>query len=590
MKIVLVWRRTGAAEPAAAVGERLCAHFEPVLAERPALRHWSVGATEVVLAQLPVPTWRRAFCDEDGERFAVAPDYPLNLEAAGVLDHRCERAPLLQLADRLARDPEPVLAELAPPFSCVWNEPETGGLRLQVDGLGQSNWFEHRGEHVWAVTNRIGALRALGVELRPVAEEWATRFALGWFPADQSGYAGVRVVAPGTQICADRDGVRHRRLDVLSGWVHPDPAIAADHLEAGRRSIVELLAEVAPLWERATVGLSGGRDSRAVTAVLRSLEARFDLRVRGHPERLDVIIAQRLAEIAGLPIRVSSTSALPPDSADGCRSSVESALVWQDGYMTALKHKTFLAKGKLLDGGVVNVMGQHAGIGKGDFAAQIRADQLPPEAYEDALVASLLRGVPAMFQPHVLAAVEERVRHAYRQAAQFGVDEGLHRLHFFFLYEYTRRWGAATVGSQTGLVIAPFLNPGFIRAAYAAPPESITARPFHGHITAHHAPDWVGEPIESEVPPEDVKAGKYPPRGPIPDELNHRPRWHTRGGWRKYDHVRYWRAVGAPLVEEALDEQGWWTEIFDPNAVAAAWQKKKGVADAAVIAHRVGRR
>ena len=43
--------------------------------------------------------------------------------------------------------------------------------------------------------------------------------------------------------------------------------------------------------------------------------------------------------------------------------------------------------------------------------------------------------------------------------------------------------------------------------------------------------------------------------------------------------------MGWPLVAEALDEPGWWQEIFHRGRKAAEWYEPKGVADALVICH-----
>ena len=42
----------------------------------------------------------------------------------------------------------------------------------------------------------VTALACLDFPLEPVPAEWATRFTLGWFPLDRSGFRGVRHVAP----------------------------------------------------------------------------------------------------------------------------------------------------------------------------------------------------------------------------------------------------------------------------------------------------------------------------------------------------------------------------------------------------------
>jgi hypothetical protein len=297
------------------------------------------------------------------------------------------------------------------------------------------------------------------------------------------------------------------------------------------------------------------------------------------------MIANELARIAKLPIRIKTKGGVPPLTAEDCRSCIERALVWQGGHMTLLKHKTFLAKRGVMDSGVVNVMGQHSGIGKADFAVRIKAHELKPAQYEDALLDSLMKEAPSILRADVREKVRTRIREAYRQAGAYDLT-GLHLLHFFFLFEYTRRWGAATINAQNGMVVTPFLNPGMIRAAYAFPGERLPEKPFHSYITKHYAPDWASYPYENQFTYQQVLEGTgIPPADKQIDEEKDLPAWRRGKRWGKYHQLRYWEMVGAPLVQEALAGDGWWSEIFDLDLAASEWSRTKGVADTLVIAH-----
>jgi hypothetical protein len=341
------------------------------------------------------------------------------------------------------------------------------------------------------------------------------------------------------------------------------------------------------LWERPTVGLSGGWDSRAVTSCLRVLGADFDLRVRGQETHFDVLISAQLARIAGLPLRIKTEGGVPPATVEGLRQSMAKALLWQTGNFTTLKHKGFLAREgrELLDGGVVNVMGQHAGIGKADFARRIQAGSAPPEQYEERLLDELMGDAPPILRDEHLEAVRGTLRDSYRAALDHGLT-GRGPLHFFFLHEYTRRWGAATVASQTGLVVTPFLTPDFIRAAYALPEEELETKPLHRHITGLHAPDWAAYPYTDQATEEDLLTGRIPPvELPREDaEEPELPRWRQTARFRRFHYKYYWKDVGKPLVKQALADGGFWTEVFDPERARATWSDTKSGPDIVLLA------
>lgn len=79
------------------------------------------------------------------------------------------------LARRLAVDPAPVLAALAPPFALTWWPRDVDEALLQADGLGQVQGFEYDDGALWAATSKVTALRALGVRLEPDRVAWAAK-------------------------------------------------------------------------------------------------------------------------------------------------------------------------------------------------------------------------------------------------------------------------------------------------------------------------------------------------------------------------------------------------------------------------------
>ena len=606
MLTFVLWREKndrGRRQSADRVGEKLRHSFRSVFEGPPAAVVRSRGNTHLAFLELPIRGWRQPYFSSDGERWALAADQPLNARAVlasnGIQSSVSDT--LLTLGSNLARNPEPLLRDLTPPFSLIYSEPpdpEQSGSRgasqaegvtwVNNDGLGQAQLFEYEDDRIWAVTNRIFALRSLGIELEPDEDAWAARFAIEWFPLDLTGYRRVRLLPPGTQVRLDADGVHHSSHDVLAGWVHPDRLDKRECLDLGLESIRSIFSETMQSWDCPTVGLSGGWDSRALVSILRNLDADFSLRVRGNPGRYDVMISAELARIADLKLRFKNEGGYPPEDPHGLESSLTRALVWQGGHMSINKHKTFLNGGGYLDGGVVNVMGQHGGFGKADFAVKTRAHELRPNQYEKKLVEVITKKMPVFTRPEKQERIRELAVESYRTADRYKL-KGLARLHFFFMHEYTRRWASATLSSQPGLVIAPFLSPNFIRACYAYPLEEIPTKPFHRHITRAMAPDWADVIYEDQASEEDVASGRLQPV-----RLKRRKRKvHAEDSWKrsrahkKYSASRYWSTVGEKLMADALARGGFWTELFDPDQVRQSWAEAPGKTspDPLAIAH-----
>src|SRR4029079_14419289 len=84
------------------------------------------------------------------------------------------------------------------------------------------------------------------------------------------------------------------------------------------------------------------------------------LKVKGQEGKFDVAIAGRLAQVAGLDLEVRPKAELPPERTEDLERSLRLAMLWQAGHMWRENHKTFrLAEERHVDGGVLNVMGQH---------------------------------------------------------------------------------------------------------------------------------------------------------------------------------------------------------------------------------------
>ena len=580
MRTFLLWRRDdgpGAELDPESVADSLRDVLRPLFASPPPVRLEHNGAAAMVFVHLPVEGWNAPFVQDDRHGRAYAVDYPVAarrvLAQCGVAVEGDSVLPALGRA--LADDPVPVLRELAPPFSLVWWPHAGDEVLLQTDGLGQAQVFEYDDGSLWAATNRISALRALGLDLEMDALDWAVKCTHGWFPMGRTGYRNVRLASPGTQVRLGRSGVRHRRSDVLSDWVRPGPMSAQEALELARCSLIRHIRDGAPYWARPAAGLSGGWDTRAVVSSFVASGVDFRTKVKGQEGKFDVTIARRLASIAGLDLEVRETAELPPERTEDLERSIRLALLWQAGHMWSENHKSFLWSGpRHVDGGALNVMGQHGEIARGHYERRIRAWEAEGEhEYEQRVIAFLTGEAAPGIRPEMREGVRELIRESFRQADRWGLS-GLAALDFLYLIERTRRYNGASLTAQFGLVFTPFLNPDLIRAAYAlraAGAEFVRAKrqvnPIHRHIIDTNMPAWRGVEFEEDLR-RAAKAARARERAAAQGQPARRD-WRPAQGKEYYDYDLYWEEVGRPIVERITSREGFWTQIFDPVLLRA---------------------
>ena len=578
MKLFLLWRQGEDTEEdpdPGLVASNFQSVFAPLFGAPLAVRVVSGSGMNLVVLELPFPGWKPPSFEEDDQTWALAVDYPVN--GRRVLRHGGgDGRPFLPaLCRALQEQPLRLLKDLSPPFCLIWSSKRTGEVFVQNDGLGQSQLFEFRDGPRWALSNKALAFKALGLSLEPEPESWAVRATLGWFPRELTGYRKIRFLEPATQLRLDERGMQRSRCDVLSDWVHSRGLSRQDCLELARTSLREQIEACLTLCERPEVGLTGGWDSRAVVSSLRAMGADFAATVRGLPGRHDVVIAAELARIAGFELKIRDSGGLPPEDPQACRRCISLALLWQGGYAANHRHKTFLADRPSLRSKTVNITGQHGEIGRRERAlfhdaAKLLDAGLTEDQYEDLVLGEILADLPPFTRRSHRDLVRDTIIDAYREADRYGL-KGLARLDFFTLYEFTRRKGSAVHSWQPRQLVAPYLNPGFIRAVFDDPTRTET-NAFHRYIIAANTPDWAAVPYYEDLQQKSLVergAGVAGGNGLRPEP----PRsWRQPWGRENYNGPLYWQTVGKPLIDEALAQEGFWTEIFDPALVTRHWQ------------------
>ncbi|HUA98229.1 MAG TPA: hypothetical protein VMA34_07880 [Terracidiphilus sp.] len=573
MRAFLMWRLSaGTAErrPPERILRKSKSFLGPMFGAGLTIRDESNEAVNLIVADQPVLSCHLEFAQEDELTQALAIDYPLNARVAMASRAPLHPASLLpRLCRELERSPESLLRELAPPFSLIWFSKRNERAKLQVDGLGQSPLFEYDDGRLWAVTNHLMWLQTLGVDLEPVAEEWATWSAAGgWFPMSLTGFRNVTRVGPGTRFEIDGAGVRRVAFDVLEDWIHPASRPLEAWLESGRQSVLEILKEVVSVAGDFHVGLSGGWDSRAVVSSLSAVKAKFRPKVKGSPGSSDVVCASELARRAGLDLIVSHHSEPAGNDWQDSAHSVALALQWQAGEMDVDKHKTLFARGRRFLPVSINIMGQHGELVRGRFYDKpLRENRIPEDIPDSEIEEATVRGYLNRLPPFVRPGLAERVRDmlfaTLRQADGYQLH-GLARLDFHYLHEYTRRRNSGSLAAQNDLVVAPFLNPEIIRCCFASSPEDKAHLKFHRYMIERNEPGWIDAPFAQMTAP-----FEFAEEAREDDPVRAAEAFFVRTvrDSRYFDAVNWWKTEGAPLLEDAMGAEGFLAEVFEPPAM-----------------------
>jgi hypothetical protein len=539
------------------------------------------GSVNLVYWEIPIHGWRRPFYQKDKEGWVLSIDYISN--AKHHLDQVTAtmppgEAPLRRLVRSLSTNRERILARLSPPFTLLWQDQSQGQqINIQNDGLGFSQLLEYKDSNQWALSNRILAFRALGLDLRIVREEWASKCVLGWMPGQATGFANVSFVGPATHFTVSSRAVAREELKVLHSWVSPHPMEPVEAVESAAASIEAYIDGSRDCWVAGSAGLTGGYDSRAVGAALMSSQnLNFYFRTRGFASSHDVLIARKLTRIANVPHLIREGRALPPDSPEKLRRSMQTALQWQASLTEHHALKTQATDSLRLPRGEVNIMGQHGEIGSGYYIADFLKSESDPNRVESWLYRRLLMPLGETLRPDIRDQVQELIRNAYHSADYFGF-KGLRSLQFFYLFERTRRWGSGSQFMQTSKVLAPFLNPDFISAAFSLPPLSCVPHPFHRRAVERFYPAWSQVPygvhldssqrdqLFAECLVGDSENGPFRTaaksgRGDDPAGTGY-----SKSGTKLYNNEAYWREIGSELVDDAVSSEGIWSEIFEPS-------------------------
>jgi hypothetical protein len=475
---------------------------------------------------------------------------PIGYEAV-VGDIEPAQAPL-PLARALIESPQRMHA-LTAPFAFAALDHQREVFHLHNDGLGVARLFQCRTPFGWVWSNRPAAAVAFaGTKPTPDVAGWSVFATSGWFMGDLSPFEGVSAVPPGSVL---RYGTKDRTIDVTR-QSYPTPLLPG--WSAAERSLDERLDETASalqstarsvyrLYEgRPNLDLSGGRDSRLVSAVFLSAGLDVGLNTDGTIAGE----AQTARELVALyPGHVDHTVSEPAPDRPQVPSAplAERAFRWHQ-YADGLRMSTYLPRTPPGSAGAVNrlsVGGAGGDVAHGHYYPSNLEEILGAPAEQlalrisDALAARICARVGPTESGRAL--MSGLIRQVIRDGRVAGL-EGAALFDWFWLLERLRRWGGA---AERAGIVSPLLSPSFVSAALAMTKAERAQSALHKQLIARLVPEWVDIPFFTPRP----------------------------GDVRVVARPRLWDPPDRESLEVIIASDDGWSQHFDPAAVRAIWNR-----------------
>lgn len=224
------------------------------------------------------------------------------------------------------------LAEFDGQFAAIRYDANRDELVVLTDPFAmQALYVARRGDRTYVSTSATTLARHLAAEPEPLARKFYLR--TGYIFGPITHWRGVERMDPGTALTFSR---RSARREVYWRPVVDDRvrsmslAETVDHcIAVGEATVQRHLRSVGRFW----ADLTGGFDSRMVTALLSRAGLSFDVSTNGYDDDLDVKLARQVADTAGLEWRAFR---LPP-AWEPDDLTLRHAAAWGDGSLDVLQ-------------------------------------------------------------------------------------------------------------------------------------------------------------------------------------------------------------------------------------------------------------
>ena len=449
----------------------------------------------------------------------------------------------LTLARRLRERPEAASLKLNAPFAAAVLDKRSRRLTVMNDALGAARVYVAERDGVTAWSNRPGALILfLGIDARADLRSWLVLAAASWFLADTAPVEGMRRLPAASVVEAERELLAEHKSDALKEWVRPAGDLAGlageaiDHARAQAES-----AEA--LWPgRASVDLSGGRDSRLAAAAVLAAGIPAEFRTSdATPGEADVARALIAAAPGEHPHRITKTEAGSATPSTGLLERAANLHLVHDGvrHPQKLRGKWTLPRPRPVGA----TLSGHGGEIAHGFFYKDKAQLRKLSRRRSRLPARVMRFFRKDHEAALPEAYEEAERHVEAtldEGRRLGLDGPVLLDWFYLVDRFAHRSGLATDSER----ISVFATPGFVRASFALDPSDRTTDRLHLELTGRLVPEW------RDIPYFEAPKSRSP----------------------MIRRERLWEIErDAGVVEEILAGGGPWTEIYDERKAKEAW-------------------
>lgn len=193
-----------------------------------------------------------------------------------------------------------VAPELSGFFTLLFYEAQSGATVVITDLIGSRHAFYR--EFAWGVALASSSLLLASLEAAPLDPLGCEEFLrTGIVYEDRSFYRDVRKLAPASVYRLANGKLHAPQRYWQFSQLKPESLKGEAAVEAFSASITAAARQVGQTFPRIISDLTGGYDSRALTAALMTADVPFETTVSGAPTAPDVVIARGLAEITGQP-------------------------------------------------------------------------------------------------------------------------------------------------------------------------------------------------------------------------------------------------------------------------------------------------
>lgn len=376
-------------------------------------------------------------------------------------------------------------------------------------------------------------------------------FGLGFFPGDRTHVTDIRILRPGSVYEFGADG-KLLRYEKYWQWRHePDERRSeADTIAEFGATFTEVLKDQTRQG-RVALPLSGGLDSRTVAACLPEGARPFSYGYGYTPDSIEIRIARRVAEAAGLRFR---GHVIRPYLFDRLELVAEATECFQD-----------LTQARQAD--VVDWLGEEADFVLAAHWGDVFCDDMgftgsegtEDEILEHALKKMLKRGrrwlLDELVRPHLKGDPEEAIREMMRAELRRlpEIPDPDFRVKVLKTEQWAFRWTLASLRMYQAAAFPriPFLDPRMMRFFCTVPTRMVRARRLQIEYLKRHKPEF------ARIPWQPYEANLYVYR------------WSPL--WMKP--VRAWRKLGRLARGERPIQRNWEVQFFFPGQ----WERLEGV-------------